>query len=165
MIRYIFFLTAILVLALSGCKTSEANYRAAYEKAKNKGQSEAVDPSVYEKIAQEEAPATLVFGDITFPGRDMYLTTVAENNVPTGKIEKFSVVTGRFKQTFNARMMAKRLEDNGFEQPFVARDRENYYYVVAGSYDTAGDAAATLGRLLGLQVGAVHPFPYVIVHP
>lgn len=165
MTRYILLLTAMIMLALTGCKTSEANYRAAYEKAKNKGQSEAVDPEVYQKIAQEEGPATLTVGGISFPGRAMYLSSVPVENVPNGKIDKYSVTTAKFKQTFNARMMAKRLAENGFADAFVTRDRDDNYYVIAMSTDNLDEALQALDKLKGLQVGANAPFPYVIVRP
>lgn len=161
--KMLLFTAVAAAVMMAGCKTTEANYRAAYEKAKAKGQSTAVDAEVYEQIAKEEGPATLTFGEVSFPGRGQWLLAVDLSDVPAGKVKKFSVVNGKFRQQFNARSMTKRLREAGFDSAFVARDRETNYYSVAASVDNATEAAVILDSLKIKGKGAIAPFPYIIV--
>ena len=155
---------AVLTL-LTGCKTTEANYRAAYEKAKSKGESEAVDREVYDQIERESGPAIMTFGDVEFPCRPDYLAVQPLKDLPGGTVRNFSLTTGQFKQTFNAQSMAKRLKELGFADAFVCKNREGFYVVIAGSYAEAAEVAEAYNRVKGMQVGAVGHFPYVIVKP
>lgn len=152
-----------VALLVGACKTSEANYRAAYEKAKDKGRSDAVEAEVYQQIEREQQPSELTFGSVSFPARYMNLTTADINKENIGKVEKFSVVMASFRQAFNASSMAARLRDMGFEKAFVAIDRDGSYFVVAVSTSESETAAQSLTRALGMPTGARAPFPYVAV--
>ena len=85
--------------ALSGCKTTEANYRQAYERALEK-RNEGLTQEEIAAIAREEAiPRTLFRGD-SIPLKGMYVKCV-EGGVD-GKALKYNVVVASFKQRFNA---------------------------------------------------------------
>ena len=155
----------LLTLVLTGCKTSEANYRAAYEKAKTRGESEAVDREVYDKIAQEQGPSPMTFGSVTIPGKKMYMSVMPTEDVAPGTVRSFSVVAARFKQLFNARSVAKRLKEMGFNDAFITKDREDYYYAVASSVGSALEALDVMNRLKESGLAMPETFPYVIVIP
>lgn len=158
-----YILAVVLALtAFTGCKTTEANYRAAYDKAKTKGESEAVDREVYNLIAKEELPDTLTYGNVKLPVKRLLIFDGGIPDQEKATINRFNVVTAKFRQTFNARSMAARLKENGFKNAFVARDRENNYYVVAASVNEAEEAEKILSDLRTKQVGAVAPFPYIV---
>lgn len=153
----------LLALVLGGCKTTEANYKAAYEKAKSKGESTAIDKEVYDRIRNEEGPSVMTFGNVTFPAKGVRLSVVELPEMKTGVIDRFSVCNGRFRQTFNAKSMARRLQENGFPDAFVAKDREGAYYVICASVSNPEEAKQLLDSAIEKGNGAVAPFPYIIV--
>lgn len=154
--------TACLAL-LAGCKTTEANYRAAYEKAKQQGQSTAVEQEVYDNIAREQGPATSTVDGVQLPLFSTPLQPVELADIKPGTLDKFNIVTARFRQTFNAKSMARRLHQAGFTNAFVAKDRDDGYFVVACTAATARQAAEELNKLKATHTGAVAPFPYVVM--
>lgn len=155
----------VALVSMTGCKTSEANYRSAYEKAKEHGESVAVDKDVYEKIAQEEGPAMMSIGGCEFPGKALYITCVQEDGASPVSVRGYSVAAMRFKQAFNAGSVAKRLKEAGFGTSFVAKDRDGYYYAVAASVETASEAKGIIDKLGKSGINMVSPFPYVIIKP
>lgn len=150
-------------ILLTGCKTTEANYRAAYEKAKQQGESTAVDREVYENIAREQGPVLATVDGVELPVRSLPLQPVVLDNIDGGKLQRFNVVTARFRQTFNAKSMARKLREAGFENAFVAKDRDDAYYVVAATASTAAEAHQLLDKIKSVSIGAVAPFPFVIL--
>lgn len=160
--RNILMVAACAAILFTACKTTEANYRSAYEKAKTKGESTAVDKEVYDRIRDEEGPAIMMFDGIGLPSRGLYLSPVELDSI-TGSIGKFNIATGRFKQTFNAKSMARRLRDNSYTNAFVAKDREGYYYVIAATADSASEASEILNSVKKKGNGSVAPFPYIII--
>ena len=158
------FAVALVTVTFTGCKTTEANYRAAYEKAKTKGESTIVDKEVYDQIAKEEAPSDMNVGGVTFPARRLPVTPVDIDDLKPGTILQFNVAVGRFRQTFNAKSLARRLRENGYPDAFVAKDREGAYYVIATSKASAQEASDALSHIITLKnLGILNPFPYMIV--
>lgn len=141
------------LLSLTGCKTTEANYRSAYEKAKSKGESSAVDKEVYENITREDQPTVMTFDNVSFPAKGIYMVGVDIPGLTPSVFEKFNVVAAKFKQLFNAKSMAKRLRENGFVNAFVAKDRDDTYYVVAATCRDATEASEKLISLKGTGIG------------
>lgn len=156
---------SLLIIALSSCKTSEENYKKAYSKAIEKGVSTAVDKEVYEQIKQEDGPVTTNYDGVTLPVKQLFLSGVSIQDIEPSDIDKFCIVTARFRQTFNARSMANRLREAGFTNAFVAKDRNDAYFVVAATTGSSIEAEQMLQKVEAAKCGANKPFPYIIVKP
>lgn len=133
------------MVVLTGCKTTEANYRRAYEMAvKDREDSDPVANTIYESIRREALPAAVVTADgDTLRYKSEHLTVTKDQGLDAIPVMKrYCVVTGQFKQQFNAKAMAKRLRDMGYESAFVIQTAEPLYYVVALTTDSPADATA-----------------------
>lgn len=162
-------LNAILILAAAtcvvGCKTSEANYRAAYEKAvAARSSDEDIDSTIYGEVRRQMTTQTVNMPD----GRSVQVcsqfvrVTEGGGGIPEN-LKQFNVVAGQFKQLFNAKSLRDRLTDLGYPGAFVVETAEPYYYVVAGSYPTllsATDALEELRRKSPVAMKA--PLPFIL---
>ncbi len=156
-------LIAIAAMSLTGCKTTEANYRAAYETAKEKKAS-GLGTDVDSAMAKEEQAHETKVGDVTLPVLNTRLYAVAAEGANAVTPKAYSVGVAKFKQIFNARSLCSRLRDGGFDGAFVAMDREKNYYVLTGTTADADEAAKLLSETEGSEVfKAKPPFPAVIV--
>ena len=120
------------LMCLAACKPTEANYRAAYEKAVA-GRSDEADSTIYTKIRREFVPGTLTYDGRTFPTGSQFVSATEGGGGVSESIKRYCVVAGQFKQIFNAKSMRERMTDNGYPGAFVVQTREPYYFVVAGS--------------------------------
>lgn len=120
------------LLCLAACKPTEANYRAAYERAAV-GRSDQADSTIYTKIRREFVPGQLTYGGRTFPTGSQFVAAAEGGGGINESIKRYCVVAGQFKQIFNAKSMRERLVDAGYPGAFVAQTGEPYYFVVAGS--------------------------------
>ena len=137
-------LVACLATLLHSCKTSEANYRAAYDvTVQHVKAREAVDSSTYDRIQAEKREATAVVA-----GDSVRLVTHRVNIVddPISSLKRYGVVVGEYKQAFNARSFRARLKKE--EKPaYVVIDSEKVYYVIAHGFDSSAEAAAYIKRI------------------
>lgn len=161
--KKIFLLLVVLSgLGLNSCRTTEENYRAAYEKAKEK-QTDTGDSLSTIGLRNEAIPKEMTFGDIVLPVRTEPVGITKEGGGDVSNLKLYNVVAGTFRQRFNAVSMAQRLQTNGYEKPFVIHNRSGMYYVVVGSVPTPAMAKQLLDRIksdsnFSLKV----PFPYVL---
>ena len=143
--------SALIVPTLFSCKTSEANYRSAYEKAiAGRDSDSAVDSTIYGAQRRSMETVTLDTPDGEGGGSDE-------------KLRRYNVVAGQFKQLFNAKSMRERLADGKYPSAFVIETAEPYYYVVIASYDDISEATAELDALR--QSGNIvmrEPLPYIL---
>ena len=156
---------AVIALALTGCKTNEKNYRAAYEVAKAKFDNEGgLDSTIYNRLRPQGRGTVLVAnGDSV----EMHVVLVG---VPDGvgitrnQLKKYCVVLAQFKQIFNARSMRQRLIDDGYAGATIVNTREPLYYVVAGSVATPEEAVGLMKRVAAdKNIVLRDPFPWVLV--
>lgn len=163
--RIIYSIIGALVIGgtVFSCRTSEANYRAAYERAvAGRDSALALENTVYGQDRRDFATQTVTMADgrsIGLVGRHV---RVADNtgNLPE-QMKRYNVVVGRFKQIFNARDMRNRLADGAFPSAMVLQTAEPYYYVVSGSYSTLEDAVAAMDAI-GDRVSMRPPLPFII---
>lgn len=164
--KKIFFILGILaLLGAVSCKTTEANYRAAYEKVMEK-QTETGDSLTTAMLRKSQEPSTITFNENGKQYPLPVLTVPVNRKVDAGQqdgLRLYCVTVGRFKQVFNAKSMCERLVGDGYAEACVVHDRQNYYYVVASS--AASPAAATeqleavrADKRLSLRA----PFPYIL---
>lgn len=145
-----------LVLAFTGCKSSESAYKKAYEKAKA---SEAAAAVQTEEAAVEtpvvtpmvETPATRTTVVATTPtNTDNVPVRTEELSVVDGAaLKNYSVVVGSFSLKANAEGLARTLRSTGYESRIAYNAARNMYRVVASSFDTKADAVTSRDQLRG----------------
>lgn len=132
----------MMLLSAASCKTTEENYKAAYDIAVKKQESGAGrDVSSY--ISRERR-----LNEYKQVGTDSVRIVIEHVSVvdgPVNNAKKYGVVVGEFKQVFNARSYRDRINnaENSPETPaFVVMNAMKQYYVIYRSFDTKTGAAA-----------------------
>ncbi len=156
-------LTALLP-TLYGCKTSEENYRRAYEKAVATDDDDMpLDSTIYGANRRQMNSRTVetALGPVTLRTHMVRITEggggIREN------LKRYNVVAGQFKQLFNAKSMRERLVDSGYPGAFVVETAEPYYYIVAGSYATLDAAAEAMAKIAADgNIAMKAPCPFVL---
>lgn len=122
---------AAIILILAGCRTSESNYRAAYERAvANRDSTDVLDETIYNRIRQQALPSErVVAGDTVMVKREL---VALENKSQGATLSDAYVVVAQFKQLFNARSLCDRLRDGGYPEATLLVTREPLYYVTCG---------------------------------
>ncbi len=147
------------LLSLAGCKTTEANYQRAYEVAKAK--KDAAYTADELAAASAERPVAVYNGD-TIPMRGEFLRPVRKGD-GQGVIRHYTVVTGKFRQEFNATDMRRRLAEGGFPGAILANDRSNHFYVGAVTAESLDSAVTALRKLQeNSPVGMAEGYPVII---
>ena len=153
-IKHIMPCLALLALA-SGCKTTEQNYRNAYQKAIEARDSKASED---DDLARElgftktdkEFPAShpirLQSGD-TITVYPLWLSPDTESGATPENIKAYSVATMRLKQAFNARNICQRLSDEGMPGAFVVREKSGDYLVIGRSFNSPEEAEGYARRV------------------
>lgn len=164
--RFTLLLAAAVVLAsLGGCRTTEANYREAYEKAiAGRDSSLAVDSTIYGGVRRQMRMSTATLGNgSTVEVWRQHVRIAPETGALSENLHRYNVVVGRFKQIFNARSMRNRLVDNGtLPQCMVVETSEPYYYVVAASFRELDSAATFLKALPEGLPPMREPLPFIL---
>lgn len=127
------------ILGLASCHTTEANYKAAYDKAVEKTRENMGEDNYAHMQAARMAYTEVVNGDSVRLLRSFC-------NIVDGKptdVKKFSIVVAMFDQVINARSYRDRLHTKeGFDSYIVYTAKDKKYCVVAQGYDNKGQAAA-----------------------
>lgn len=150
------------IAMLSGCKTSEANYRAAYQAAKEKSdENSGIDDTIYDRIRKEAISSRLIVGTDSIPLSTVNVRLTEGCGTPE-QFKPYSIVVNQFKQVFNAKSLMNRLRDNG-HNAIVVETAEPLYYVIAGSYETAEEAAAAYHKIKSdKNIVLKEPFPWIL---
>ncbi|MDE7411215.1 MAG: hypothetical protein K2M94_04165 [Paramuribaculum sp.] len=158
---YLIFVLAAAASVVS-CKTSEANYKAAYDIAKKKN-TETGDSLIDRSLANANVPKNMTIQGITLP---IYTEMIGltKGNYPDGlTLKRYCIVVGRFAQLFNAQQMRLRMIDNGYPDACLLQNRINQYYV---SVETTADVAQAEQLLQKIKNDSTvvlrEPFPYVL---
>lgn len=161
--KLLIYVAGAAMLALPACKTSEANYRAAYETAKERSRSGDLDSTVYARIRREARPATVKVGNDTLPLITQNVKLTIEGASAGAPLRRYNLVVAQFKQIFNAKSMKQRLIDGGYPEALIVETREPLYYVVAESYDNAAAALSGLNAIKAAPTLAMKdPFPWIL---
>lgn len=159
----------VLLLALTigmfgGCKTTEANYRAAYEKAiAGRDSSDNIDATVYGNVRRQKSTKTVVTdrGDVEVTTQLVRVT--ADGGGFPEMLKRYNVVAGQFKQKFNAISLRNRIADEGWPGAFVVETGEPYYYVVAVSEADFNTAVHALNDMkANMPQGVRAPCPFIL---
>ncbi|MDE5635842.1 MAG: hypothetical protein K2I52_06005 [Muribaculaceae bacterium] len=162
MARYILWSVLTSVVMLTGCRTSEANYRAAYEQAvAGREEESGIDRTVYDRIRQEAVVSARVVenGDTVAVRCERVKLVDTDGGV---RLQDAYVVVAQFKQLFNARSLCGRLRDSGYPEAVLLSTREPLYYV-AISGGTVSDMAVECRRYAAAPAAPVkEPYPLVL---
>lgn len=129
----------IFLMALTGCKTTEKNYRAAYERTVNSDNEYNVtdfDKTIYGRHRNAVRDAKARTSDNRMVDTKVIVVAVTEGGggIPEW-LKRYSVCVGAFKQLFNAKSLQSRLADAGYPRTFIVHNAEPYYYILIDSSD------------------------------
>ncbi len=156
-------LMALAMMAV-GCKTTESNYRQAYETAVAKNRdSSGVDSTIYAKIRNSARTSDLVVTGDTMPMRTEYIGYTEDGGASRETIGRYNVVVGQFKQVFNARQMRARLQSSGYASAFIIHTREPLYYVCTQACATPEEAEKAFVRVKDdKSIVLRDPLPFIL---
>lgn len=150
-----------MAAGMYSCKTTEANYRAAYQIAKDK-QTDGGDSLVTAGLRNEQLPRTMTFDSIQLPVRTEPVIVTPDRGFDASHLKVYNVVAAQFKQLFNANSFCGRLREDGFDA-FLVHNRDRTYYVVTLSTRSPREVAEGLARLRATDAVRLQaPFPYVL---
>lgn len=139
-----------VAMAFTGCKSSESAYKKAYEKAKAQEAAQQAAPPT------EQTDANVVTPIVEKPSNDTKVVDNADNvqvrqeNVSLingSGLKNFSVVVGSFSLKSNADGLQQTLKNAGYDAQIVKNEQRNMYRVVATTFDSKADAAASRNEL------------------
>lgn len=154
--------SAIAVSGLFSCKTTEANYRQAYETARQK-QTEEGDSAITAGLNNQARPRTLVVDGVSLPVVTAGVNVTKDGGMDVKRLKRFNTVAGTFRQIFNARSMRERLMGAGYPDAFILQNAYGTYYVLTLTTSSAEEALANLEKLRtdeSLRLRA--PLPYIL---
>ena len=144
-----------VALVFTGCKSSESAYKQAYLKAKQQeelqqkqeAEAQAAKNENNVVVPMEEKPVTqtqVVDNADNVPVRQETVSVVAGNG-----LKNFSVVVGSFSLKANAEGLQQTLNAQGYNAQIVINNQVSpaMYRVVATTFDTKGEAAASRNAL------------------
>jgi len=154
-----------LMLLTTGCKTTEQDYKNAYDRTINANDSTRTDfkDTIYGKYRRAVRDEQIKVGNDTIDTRIIDVTIAKDTGATNTTMKRYCVVTAEFKQIFNARSMQDRLIEQGITNAFIVQTAEPFYYVIADSYEELTPALALIEKLRKQQVIKFkEPAPYVL---
>ena len=123
----------ICIMLASGCKTTEANYKAAYETTVAHRNEKGADDVPGMKAAGTPEPKDIEAAPgLTLPVITAWIGSTSEDGVAhRDSVKLYNVVVARFRQIFNARQMAERLRASGYGNATVLRTNDAYFVSTA----------------------------------
>lgn len=160
--RILYLIAALVLVGAVACKTTEANYRSAYEIAKKKA-TDTGDTLTTRQLTMSLLPKTLIFGTDSVPVVTEVVAVTKTEKSDGRHLKKYCIVAGRFAQLFNASSMRDRLMSEGYPEAFLAHNRMNQYYVITGVTNIPSEAVTMLDSLRADTTLVFRPpFPYVL---
>lgn len=160
---------ALTAIGFTACKTTEENYRKAYDIAKAKQTEGLTQEEIAAMNIEESMPRTIFQGD-SIPLRSEYLA-LKEGGGDLKKVYRYNVVVASFRQLFNARSVLGRLVDAGYANASLLVDGKSRYYLSLSSTDSLQEAVDTLSALQNgtlkpkCPIAPSPPCPYILQNP
>lgn len=154
----------IIASVCASCKTTEENFRYSYETARQKADegNNGIDGTVYDRIRNEAIRSHMVSDGDTIPLNTINVAAVKDVSTPDD-VKRYSVAVAQFKQLFNAKSMASRLRERGYDGATVVMTAEPLYYVIAAGADTNAEATALWRKVRAdKQMVMKAPFPWIL---
>lgn len=147
-------------LSFTSCKSSESAYKQAYLKAKQQEeiqqqqqpvvQTQQVETNVVVPLEEKAANNTQVVDNTD----NVKVTQERVSLVSGNGLKNFSVVVGSFSLEANATGLQQQLRNAGYDAQVVKNEERNMYRVIATTFDTKEEAAASRNDLQGKYAGA-----------
>lgn len=151
--------------AFAGCRTSEKNYRAAYDKAiAGRDSAEAVENTIYGRERRQTSFEYVALGTDTVAVMRQLVKVTDGGGGIRENLRRYCVIVGRFKQRFNAVSMRDRIVSAGTAPAaFVVETGEPYYYVVGAAFNSIQDAASAMDNFkLDKDLVMRPPLPFIL---
>lgn len=157
---------ALAFLSAISCKTTEENYRAAYQRAKENDRA-GIDSTIYSRIRQEARPMQISIDGDTVGMRSEYVSvTDGQPDATAETLKRYNVVVAQFKQQFHAKSAGRRFVEAGYPGTFIVQTREPLYYVVAFSTSDVAAARDTLRKIQSAPPFTLQPdVPWILRVP
>lgn len=132
-------------MAFTGCKSSESAYKKAYEKAKAQETAQQTtepiqtEANVVTPLVEKPATDTKVLDN----SDNVQVRQESVSLVNGSGLKNYSVVVGSFSLIANAEGLQQRLRNSGYDAQIVKNDSRNMYRVVAATFNSKVDAAAS----------------------
>lgn len=142
-------------VAFVSCKTTEKNYRGAYERAIAVDSTRtSFDQTVYGAHRRAVEHGTITNGTDTIATQRINCKVSPDQKATADSLHRYNVCVASFKQRFNANSVLERLAANGYPSALIVQTPEPYYYVIAFSSNSMPAAAGVLNAFT-----AQAPFP------
>jgi cell division protein FtsN len=156
-----------VAMAFTSCKSSESAYKQAYLKAKQQEEIQQQQQQVQQQqqpVVQPQQEETNVV--VPLEEKSATQTQVVDNTdnirvtqekvslVSGSGLKNFSVVVGSFSLAANAEGLQQQLKNAGYNAQIVKNEDRNMYRVVATTFDTKEEAAASRNDLQSKYAGA-----------
>lgn len=150
------------IVTVCSCKTTEANYRAAYEIAKEKSISDNIlDDETNQQMLLESITSRLIVDGDSIPLKSMHVK-IATGCGDSDDLKKYCIAVAEFKMVFNAKSMMNRLRTTGYDA-IVVENGDPTYYVIASKYSTPDETKTAFQKIIqDKNIITKTPFPYVI---
>ena len=148
------------VLILSGCKSKESAYKQAYLKAKQQDEMQQQQQQAAQKVETNVVvPMQTKVANQTQVVDNADNVAVRQESVSVisgTELKNFSVVVGSFQLKDNAAGLQQSLKNQGYDARLVMNSSTDpvMYRVVATSFDTKAEAAASRNALMEKFPGA-----------
>ena len=154
-------LLMLAIVFVTGCHSSEKNYREAYEKAMERRQT-GIGAETYAKIEAERQKFTTVIN-----GDSVRLVYVNANVAidSTDMAHEYNVVVATFSQRINAKSYRDRLrEECGLKGSYVLYGgNDKQYFVVAQGFENKEEAGAFLHDISDkVCIKILEPLPWIL---
>ena len=156
-----------VAMGFTSCKSSESAYKQAYLKAKQQEEIQQQQQQVQQQqqpVVQTQQEETNVV--VPLEEKSATQTQVVDNTdnirvtqekvslVSGSGLKNFSVVVGSFSLAANAEGLQQQLKNAGYNAQIVKNEDRNMYRVVATTFDTKEEAAASRNDLQSKYAGA-----------
>lgn len=162
--KIIVFLCSFAILT-TGCRTSEANYRAAYERTMEARRAEqSVDSTIYGDVRRQSNTRTIeVRSGVSTDMRTQHVRVTDGGGGSNDNLRRYNVVVGQFKQKFNALSLRERLVAAGYSSVFVVETAEPYYYILLDSFGELPEAYDAMKSFSSKSVVPLkEPLPFIL---
>ena len=132
-------LIIILFLSINACKPTEKGYKSAYDAALNKRESVNASFEVNmdgKVLEQVDGPQLKEIDGIKVYVENQRLRPVSHFEILPGN---YNVAVSIYKMSTNANSQVQDLRETGLDA-FVAKDTDDRFYTIAGSYDSMAEA-------------------------
>ena len=158
-------MSLVLLVAATSCKTTEENYKAAYDIAVKKNEKGA-DKGITAIIEKEKRmnEYTVIEGDSVRVITE--LVTLLDAN--GAAMKRYGVVVGEYKQVFNARSFRNRInaaEQDTVSPSYVAMSPQKRYYVVYKGFDDKKEASSFMKNKSNFKINVPIAEPWILELP